>query len=58
MPWASTVAALKRGARAAADDGAPTLYATFFERTNNRPNSKSAKPAAKPAPQPAVAAAS
>lgn len=29
--WATALAALKRGARAAADDGAPNLYATLFD---------------------------
>jgi len=45
--WATALAALKRGARAAADDGAPNLYATLFDRPS-RPNGKSAK--ARPAP--------
>jgi len=30
--WAAAFDALKRGARAAADDGAPQLYAALFER--------------------------
>ena len=66
--WATALAALKRGARAAADDGAPTLYASLFDRPG-RPNGKSAKRppapapppapvASAPAPQPAVTAAS
>ncbi len=42
--WESTLAALKRGARAAADDGAPQLYATLFGRPNHR-NNKNGKPA-------------
>ncbi|MFI5366608.1 MAG: hypothetical protein ACHQ4J_13400 [Candidatus Binatia bacterium] len=42
--WESTLAALKRGARAAADDGAPQLYATLFGRTNHR-NGKNGKTA-------------
>jgi hypothetical protein len=46
--WESTLAALKRGARAAADDGAPQLYATLIGRTNGRTNhrnNKNGKPA-------------
>jgi hypothetical protein len=39
--------ALKRGARSAADDGAPGLYTSLFGRPN-RPNKKPAKPV--PAP--------
>ena len=50
--WATALGALKRGARAAADDGAPTLYATLFDRP--RPaKTKSAKPTPAPAPSPA-----
>jgi hypothetical protein len=50
--WATALAALKRGARAAADEGAPTLYATLFDRP--RPaRTKSAKPPPAPAPSPA-----
>jgi hypothetical protein len=61
--WETALAALKRGARAAADDGAPTLYAILFDRPE-RPSSKAAKtpppaplssPAASP-PQPEPAA--
>ena len=48
--WTRAAAALKRGARAAADDGAPQLYGMLFERPR-KPNGKAAKPA--PAPQPA-----
>ena len=46
--WEAALAALKRGARAAADDGAPTLYATLFERPGrtNGKNHKAAPPAA------------
>ena len=44
--WANELAALKRAARAAADNGAPTLYGTLFERPS-KPSTKSAK--AKPA---------
>ena len=58
--WESTLAALKRGARAAAEDGAPQLYATLFGRPNNHRNNKNGKPAAPaeatPAPTPPVAA--
>ncbi len=56
--WATALAALKRGARAAADEGAPTLYATLFDRPS-RPKAKSVKPTpapAPPAPQPAATA--
>ena len=53
--FAIALAALKRGARAAADDGASNLYAALFDRPS-RPNGKSAKlapaPAAAPAPNP------
>jgi len=48
--WNAALGALKRGARAAADDGAPTLYGTIFDRPTHA-TSKNAKPA--PAPQPA-----
>jgi len=41
--WESTLAALKRGARAAADDGAPQLYATLFGRANGRTNHRNNK---------------
>ncbi len=70
--WATALAALKRGARAAADDGAPNLYASLFDRpnrptgkSNGKPNGKAAMPtppptpvASAPAPQPAAPAAS
>jgi hypothetical protein len=49
--WATELAALKRGARAAADEGAPHLYATLFDRLA-RTNGKSAKPAPEPSPAP------
>ena len=51
--WEAALGALKRGARAAADDGAPTLYATLLERPSrtNGKNHKSVPPAA---PQPSV----
>ena len=58
--WESTLAALKRGARAAADDGAPQLYATLFGRPNNHRNNKNGKtaqPEAPPAPTPTPPAA-
>jgi hypothetical protein len=41
--WESTLAAFKRGARAAADDGAPQLYATLFGRPNGRTNHRNSK---------------
>jgi hypothetical protein len=52
--WATALAALKRGARAAADEGAPTLYATLFDRPQrpNGKNGKSPKAAAAPVPAP------
>jgi hypothetical protein len=50
--WDTALAALKRGARAAADDGAPQLYATLFDRPS-RPVAKNGKPA----PPPTAAAA-
>jgi len=46
--WDTALAALKRGARAAADDGAPNLYAALFGRLS-RPN-KRTRPASTPAP--------
>jgi len=49
--WATELAAFKRGARAAADDGAPHLYSTLFDRPA-RTNGKSAKPAPEPPPAP------
>jgi len=51
--WATALAALKRGARAAADDGAHQLYATLFDRPA-RP-AKSSKPPAATTPPPAPA---
>jgi len=58
--WANALAGLKRGARAAVDEGAPMLYATLFDRPH-RPNGKAAKsappPTPEPAPQPAPQAA-
>jgi hypothetical protein len=59
--WETALAALKRGARAASDDGAPQLYATLFERPS-RSSGKAAKPAPStppgPTTQPAATAAS
>ena len=59
--WESTLAALKRGARAAADAGAPQLYTTLFGRTNNHRNNKNGKtaqPKSPDAPTPPAAAPS
>ena len=61
--WETEFGALKRGARAAADDGATTLYATLFDRPA-RPNGKNHKsppipaPTTVPAANPASATAS
>lgn len=52
--WDAALGALKRGARAAADDGATTLYATLFDRPA-RTNAKNHKPAPAPAPTPSPA---
>jgi hypothetical protein len=41
--WELALGALKRGARAAGDDGAPNLYATLFERAA-RTSTKASKP--------------
>lgn len=49
--WEVALGALKRGARAAADEGAPTLYATLFDRPT-RSSAKAAKPAPAPSPAP------
>ncbi len=49
--WELALGALKRGARAAADDGAPNLYATLFERAA-RTSTKASKPTPQPSPQP------
>ena len=51
LTWESALAALKRGARAAADDGAPELYATLFARLV-RPARRDAKPVPPPEPAP------
>jgi hypothetical protein len=59
--WVQALASLKRAARAAADDGAATLYATLFERPSKpKGRAAKAKPDAAPAPaaQPADKAAS
>ena len=53
--WDNTLAALKRGARAAADDGAPGLHEALFGGLRRR-RSKTAKAA--PAPSPPAAPAS
>ena len=45
--WDNALNVLKRGARAADDDGAPGLYAALFGRLQ-RPNGKRAKPAPTP----------
>ena len=47
--WETALAALKRGARAAADDGAPRLYMTLFSRPPRGSNTK--EPTAPRAPQ-------
>ena len=48
--WDAALSALRRGARAAADEGAPNLYATLFPRVVRSPNKR--KPAEqKPAEQ-------
>jgi hypothetical protein len=63
--WEAALGALRRGARAAADDGAQTLYATLFDRParSNAKNHKSApapaptsSPGVSPTPQPEPAA--
>jgi hypothetical protein len=53
--WKTTLAALKRGARAAADDGAPRLYAALFGELSRPPRKKATRAAA--APEPAQAQA-
>ena len=47
--WETALAGLKRGARAALDDGAPHLYVTLFERPG-MPSPRKAKPTPTPAP--------
>ena len=54
--WETKLAALKRGARAAADDGAPGLYAALTGHVS-RSSKKPPKPAPAPAPAPAAAPA-
>jgi hypothetical protein len=60
--WDTALGALKRGARAAADDGATTLYSTLFERPartkarNHKPSPAPAPPV-NPTPEPQPAAA-
>ena len=54
--WETALAALKRGARAAADDGAPGLY-TALLGGQRRSTRKTSKPSPAPAPTPAPAAA-
>jgi hypothetical protein len=50
QPWETAFAALKRGARAAEDDGSKGLFAALFESTAaaKRPAKKPKKPAAPP----------
>ena len=50
--WDTALAGLKRGARAAVDDGAPGLYAAFFGRFT-RPTRKKPQPAP-PSPAPPI----
>ncbi|HXQ21301.1 MAG TPA: hypothetical protein VN812_06475 [Candidatus Acidoferrales bacterium] len=52
--WDADLGALKRGARAAADDGAPTLYAALFDRPKHAA-AKTPKPTPEPPTPPAVA---
>ena len=55
--WEADLAGLKRGARAAIDDGAPHLFATLFERPG-APAPRKAKPTpTPPSPPPAPAGA-
>ncbi|HEX7406289.1 MAG TPA: hypothetical protein VF515_01445 [Candidatus Binatia bacterium] len=49
--WVTALAGLKRGARAALDDGAPHLYVTLFERPG-MPSPRKAKPTPTPPPPP------
>jgi hypothetical protein len=42
--WESALAALRRGARAAADEGAPDLYATLFPPVARAVTTKSKAP--------------
>jgi hypothetical protein len=54
QPWETALAALKRGARAAEDDGAKGLFHALFDRGSakktTKPRSKSAPNAASPTP--------
>lgn len=54
--WQEALAALKRGARAAIDDGEPHLYATLFGQTT-RPASRNGRPTPDTPPMPAPPAA-
>jgi hypothetical protein len=54
--WKAALATLKRATRAAADDGAPHLYATLFDRPA-RSNGKAAKSAPTPTPVPVASPA-
>ena len=59
--WDNALAALKRGARAAVDEGAPHLYATLFQppaRNSKRARHTSPVPVTPPAPPPAPPVAS
>jgi hypothetical protein len=51
--WETKFAALKRGARWAADEGAPDLFAALFEREESRPRRNQAAPPASLPPNPA-----
>lgn len=53
--WDAALGAFKRGARAAADDGAPQLYTGLFERPT-RTSARNGKRQPTPAPTPAPAA--
>ncbi|MFI5365257.1 MAG: hypothetical protein ACHQ4J_06500 [Candidatus Binatia bacterium] len=55
--WDAALATLKRGARAASDDGAPQLYAILFDRptrTNGKNGKRQPTPAPTPTPAPVV----
>jgi len=54
--WDTALAALKRGARAAADDGAPGLYTALFGRPSRLKN-KAPTPSPTPTPTPTPPAA-
>lgn len=55
--WETALGALKRGARAAADDGAPSLYATLFDRPRTKSKNHKPTPAPEPNPTPTPAPA-